>query len=195
MSLSLALIWKDCELKATRKSNEVFGRRGNGAMTPKDQSQIDKIREYLDRITRLSEEKTSLALELRRLITRSAGRLDYDLGRIRKALGDPTSASTSANGANADLSGLGGTSFPTTTSLVTQQILPQIQAHQIQQMVSMVVPAQNSFRAPTIPVRVRDSELYRGIQLITIDQAAVQLQEAIAPPGSQAVGHKRKHYV
>lgn len=78
----------DIEAKALKKSNDLFGRRTNGSLTPREQTGIEKIREYLERIAKLNEEKIQLSLDLQRISSRAVGRLDYDLNRIRRATGD-----------------------------------------------------------------------------------------------------------
>lgn len=82
------MILLDIEAKALKKSNDFFGRRTNGPLTPREQAGIEKTREYLERITKLNDEKVQLALDLQRIASRAVGRLDYDLNRIRRATGD-----------------------------------------------------------------------------------------------------------
>lgn len=67
---------------------DVFGKRGTtGPVTAKEQSNIDKAREYLDKIDKLADEKVRLATKLERITIKAVGRLDHDLLRIRKASG------------------------------------------------------------------------------------------------------------
>ena len=130
-------------------------------MTPREQGSIEKVREALERIARLSEEKTALALELRRIVARSVGRLDFDLGRIRKAMGTEDQVGLhgavsgsglglpSTSGSYADLGGLtlGGSLLGGHSAA---QILPQLQAH-VSQSAILQAQAAGSFRGP-LPV-------------------------------------------
>ncbi|KAF9519067.1 hypothetical protein BS47DRAFT_1482313, partial [Hydnum rufescens UP504] len=78
----------ELEAKIHKKCMDVFGKRGAaGPITVKEQSNIDKAREYLDKIDKLADEKVRLATKLERITIKAVGRLDHDLLRIRKASG------------------------------------------------------------------------------------------------------------
>lgn len=75
-------------MKIYKKGNEIFSRKATGPLGPKEQLQMDKLREYNERIQKLNAEKVALAEDLRRLSARAIGRLEYDLLKIRRATGD-----------------------------------------------------------------------------------------------------------
>ncbi|KAF8309197.1 hypothetical protein DL93DRAFT_2100162 [Clavulina sp. PMI_390] len=80
----------DIESRVLKKSNELFSRKQNGPLTPKDVVSIEKMRESLERVVKLNEEKVVLAKNLQRISSRAVNKLDYDLQRIRTATGDTT---------------------------------------------------------------------------------------------------------
>jgi len=73
----------------SRTSSAVRHRMNGGALGNKDHALTQKISADLDKLDKLAEEKTALAQRLVEILNKACGRLDYELGRIRVASGDP----------------------------------------------------------------------------------------------------------
>jgi hypothetical protein len=159
------MVLVDIEAKALKKSNDFFGRRTNGPLTPREQTGIEKTREYLERITKLNDEKVQLALDLQRIASRAVGRLDYDLNRIRRATGDLA----------VDIPPIQPVPVAPSQSFRVAQVVAaaQVAVTNVNLTVSTAPPAIPAY-TPQLPV---------------------QLPEAVAPPPPvQLSAQKRMHY-
>lgn len=157
----------DLEAKALKKSNDFFGRKNSGPLTPREQASIEKTREYHERICKLNDEKVQLALDLQRIASRAVGRLDYDLQRIRRATGDQTAFAPEVTPPVA---------IPPSQSFRVTQSVVAAQAAASNAVLSVAVGA------PIIPPYT--------------PQVPVQLPEAIAPPPAvQLSAQKRKFLI
>ena len=160
------MICPDIEAKALKKSNDFFGRRTNGPLTPREQAGIEKTREYLERITKLNDEKVQLALDLQRIASRAVGRLDYDLNRIRIATGDLV----------ADVPPV--QPLPPLQSVRVAPAVPaaQVAATNVNVAASTAVPA-----VPAVPAYT--------------PQIPVQVPEAVAPPPVAQLSAQKRIYI